>query len=129
TPRDEGPSLSTEVEAAAPGAILNLADLRERLEDDAELIEIILRKFHETQRGLVADLKVAVEARDRDRIELLAHTLKGSAATASAERLQAAAWTLEQAARSNDLAEVDAQFERIEDESRQVQAMLERAST
>ena len=86
---------------AAPDCI-DLARLRERFDDDQDLLAEIFSVFISESPGRRADMEAALAAGDLARLAGLSHSLKGVAATLLAEPLRQAAYALEQAARAGD---------------------------
>ena len=84
-------------------ACIDLARLRERFDDDKDLLAEIFSVFISESPGRRADIEAALAAGDLPRLAGLAHSLKGVAATLFAEPLRQAAYALEQAARSGDI--------------------------
>jgi PAS domain S-box-containing protein len=74
------------------------AQLLERTGNDEEFLREIIALFERSAAGLLAQIEAAIAAGDAPGLARLAHQLKGSAATTSAERLSQAAARLEDAA-------------------------------
>ncbi|MGH8442206.1 MAG: ATP-binding protein [Nevskiaceae bacterium] len=77
----------------------NLVDGLRRVGGDAALYHRLLLQFHEHSAGAAAAVRAALVAGDRAAARAEVHTLKGVAATLSAEELHAAATQLEAALR------------------------------
>ncbi len=86
----------------------------------AELAEIFLQELV----SRMPEMAKAVVARDNTRIQFLAHTLMGSAASLSATQVTGTARKLESMALTGKLAKVDAVFARLEDEIAKLSARL-----
>lgn len=69
---------------------------------NAELMSRLLAAFESEIGGEVQRLQDAIKAADNQRIAIVAHTLTGSAANLSAERLSTLARDLEHAARRGE---------------------------
>jgi signal transduction histidine kinase/CheY-like chemotaxis protein/HPt (histidine-containing phosphotransfer) domain-containing protein len=96
------------------------ADVREPIDrsvaaqlvgNDAAVIDSLLARFGDAGAGLMAD--IAAAAGDADRLTGLAHKLKGAARTAGATRLGALAAALERSGSANDLAALQAEWQRV----------------
>ncbi|MEA4856026.1 MAG: Hpt domain-containing protein [Solidesulfovibrio sp.] len=85
-------------------ALIDLDRLRQRFDDDMELLSEIFRVFISETPGRRADIEKALAAGDANRLNRLAHSLKGVAATMFAEPLRQAAYAVELAARDGDAA-------------------------
>ena len=80
----------------------------------------IIRGFVEDMPGQIAALAQAVSEGDSKQVRLLAHSIKGAAASVGGTEMRQAAWKLEQEGSSGDLAaafadlpELSASFERV----------------
>lgn len=100
------------------GALLTTVGGNRRLA--AELAEIFLRELE----SRMPDMEKAVVARDNTRIQFLAHTLMGSAASLSATQVTGTARKLESMALTGKLAKIDAVFARLEHEIARLGARL-----
>ncbi len=92
----------------APGGvvvvpIIDTADVMARVDGDRELLAELVEIFREQARELVAALHEAVTAADAERVEHLAHTLRGSVANFGAHDTVRIAQELELAGRSGHL--------------------------
>jgi two-component system, sensor histidine kinase and response regulator len=72
-----------------------------RLDGDRDLLLSLLQRFSEQAAQETRELKSLLEQRDYAGVGNLAHTLKGTAANLSCERLRARAYQLEQLARQS----------------------------
>ena len=82
--------------------LIDMARLRERFDDDHELLEEIFSVFLSESPERRLGIEAALAEGDLPRLAGLAHSLKGVAATLFAEPLRLAAYTLEKTARSGD---------------------------
>lgn len=82
--------------------VLDLAKLRERFDNDDELLVEIFAVFAGEAPGRRSGMEAALAAGDLAKLAGLAHSLKGVAATMFAEPLRQAAYALELAARAGD---------------------------
>jgi HPt (histidine-containing phosphotransfer) domain-containing protein len=102
--------------------IWDKSKLFERLMDDEELVAVILEGFLMDIPKQILTLKGYLEAGDMPGTERQAHTIKGASANISAERLRAAAFEVEKAAKANRLdamrkliQELETQFDRLKE--------------
>ncbi len=96
----------------------------ERLGDDLELVTELIDLFLEESPMLLADVQLAVNCRDAKAVERSAHRLKGSAGNFGMNKTCAAALRIEVLGRKGDLTDVDAAYQSLHDELRQLQAEL-----
>ncbi len=82
--------------------LLDLDKLRERFDNDTELLSEIFAVFASEAPGRRKAMEAALAAGDLANLAGMAHSLKGVAATMFAEPLRQAAYTLELAARAGD---------------------------
>ena len=90
----------------ASAGLVDLVRLRQRFDDDEELLAEIFRVFVAETPGRRADFEAALAAGDMGRLAHQAHSLKGVAATMLAEPLRQAAYDLEMASKAGDAADV-----------------------
>jgi HPt (histidine-containing phosphotransfer) domain-containing protein len=83
--------------------LLDLAKLRERFDNDDELLAEIFAVFAGEAPGRRSGMEAALAAGDLAKLAGMAHSLKGVAATMFAEPLRQAAYALEMAARAADV--------------------------
>jgi signal transduction histidine kinase/CheY-like chemotaxis protein/HPt (histidine-containing phosphotransfer) domain-containing protein len=104
--------------------VFDLSTLRDRVEDDLDLLVEMIELFLETSPRLVDDVASAVAGGDAARLGVAAHTLRGMlrnmCATASAE----AALELETIARRGDLAQADPSLVALKHEITRLQVVL-----
>ena len=101
-------------------AAFDREDLLERVMGNQDLAYRIIRGFVEDMPGQIAALAQAVSEGDSKQVRLLAHSIKGAAASVGGTDMRQAAWKLEQEGSSGDLAaaiadlpELSASFERV----------------
>jgi two-component system sensor histidine kinase/response regulator len=102
------PSRGEAAPSDTPPAPFDVAQMRERMGDDDELIAEIIGLFLEDYPIQLAAIELAIEERDPDRIRSGAHTLKGSASALSASGVVAAARALEVLDNPVDVSAIDA---------------------
>jgi PAS domain S-box-containing protein len=90
--------------AANAPAVIDRSALGARLMDDPELVDLILNTFQQDAVEQVAALQAALDGNDLPAATRVAHSLKGSAANASADALGRVAADLEAAGRAGDRA-------------------------
>jgi len=105
--------------------VWNKAAMMERMMDDENLAAEILEAYLSDIPHQIQALKASLESGDAQDAQLQAHTIKGASATVSAERVAAVAFEMEKAARKGDLsaagahmAELETQFERLQEAMR-----------
>lgn len=103
-------------EVAAHSTPFDLAGLRERLDNDAELVAELVTLFIDDAPKQIAALRAAVESADAGGIERAGHALKGAAAVMFAAPLAEAARRLEFIGRDKNLAESRQAFAALERE-------------
>jgi HPt (histidine-containing phosphotransfer) domain-containing protein len=84
---------------------LDLVAVLERVGGDEELLSEITAIFLEDYPSLIREIKAAIEAGDAKRLEVAAHTLKGSVANFGAQDAIEAALRLEQLGRNRQMLE------------------------
>ncbi|MGB4875088.1 MAG: Hpt domain-containing protein, partial [Candidatus Competibacter sp.] len=77
-------------------AVLDLATALGRLGNNEALLKKLLALFHQSEADTLQRIRQALAAGDRALAHRLAHTLKSTAGTVGANRLQAAARAIEQ---------------------------------
>lgn len=82
--------------------LIDMARLRERFDDDEELLEEIFRVFVAEVPDRTGNIRAALAEGDLPRLSGLAHSLKGVAGTMFAEQLRQAAYAVEMAAKAGD---------------------------
>lgn len=80
-----------------------LEELLARLQNDDEIIRIILRQFIIDTPGQISDMQISAAREDRESVRILAHTLKGAAATVAGNELSILAAAVELAAKNDGL--------------------------
>ncbi len=84
------------------------ATCMELLEGDHELYQELLALFRESTGEILDTLEEANREGDWDQVRMTAHSLKGSSANLSVERLHALATLLEESLRNGHTVDVDA---------------------
>jgi len=86
-----------------PNAIIDLAELLARVENDRGLIRELLLIFKDEFPGHVQALRDAVDSMDGDRVTAEAHTLKGMLSNLAATSAADAAARLEQLGQNREI--------------------------
>lgn len=122
----EGPAASTTPAAGPPVDRLAAA---KRLGGDADLLTQVIGLFLEDCPARLATLRAAVIRGDAQEMQFVAHALKGSAGTLSANALCEAAASLEEIAAEGRIGEAAAAASVLEQEAEKVMAYLQDRST
>lgn len=88
--------------------VFMLEELRARLQNDEEIIRVILLHFVNDTPRQINEMQLAVASRDSERVRILAHTLKGAAATVAGNELSTLAASVELASKADELEKADA---------------------
>ncbi|MBM3163657.1 MAG: Hpt domain-containing protein [Chlorobi bacterium] len=83
--------------------VFMLEELLVRLQNDDEIIRIIITQFISDTPRQISDMQVSAARDDHESVRILAHTLKGAAATVAGKELSMLAATVEQAAKNGKL--------------------------
>src|SRR5579859_3455756 len=86
------------------------------VDDDPELLAELAALFLEHSTKMLADVASAVKRRDAVALQKAAHTLKGSVANFAADGARQAAFELEMAGSSGDLADADPKYRVLAEE-------------
>ncbi len=86
-------------------SVLDLEELRQRLDNDEELVAEIVELFLDDTPRQIAALEDALARADGEVVRERAHTLKGTAANMGATELRETAGRMEEAARDGRLGE------------------------
>lgn len=100
----------------APGVPIDIAKLRDRLQDDTVLLTELAQLFLEDAPKQIEHIRVAILRRDTRGMEMSAHALKGAASVFLATPLADAARLLENKGHHGTLANVREDFEILEEE-------------
>jgi len=104
--------------------IIDWAEVTDRMGNDGDLVAEIADAWLEDNPSTVASLAEAVKAKDAGEITSLAHKVKGSSATISANGLASAALPLETAGREGKLDNIDNLFDEVQKEFDKVQSFI-----
>jgi two-component system sensor histidine kinase/response regulator len=107
---------------------IDLSALRELTGGDAEFERELVATFVSSGDRCLAEIVTALQASDYETIGKRAHALKGASANIHAHTLSAAASSLETAARSNSVKDIDLLVRQLGDKLRAVNAQLSKVS-
>jgi len=99
---------------------INIDELNEIMDNDAELIQECFAEFLIDYPSLIAEVKTAVKNKDYETIDASAHKLKGTLRYLAAEKAAAAAQKLETAGRQQDLEAMDETMASLESACQEV---------
>ncbi len=92
---------------------LDKAVALERLGGDEELLKEVAALFLDEYPTLMAEIKVALGAKNANRLERAAHSLKGSVSNFGSDAAWQAAYEMEKMGRANDLANSEAAYSHL----------------
>lgn len=95
-------------------SVMDRSDLTKRLLNDEALIKNIINTFNNVAPGIIETLRFAVEAENYELAKEQAHSLKGSAATISANELERLAFELENYYINSEYDKAPECFQRLE---------------
>jgi HPt (histidine-containing phosphotransfer) domain-containing protein len=96
-----------------------------RVDGGEALLADLARLFLEESPNLLSAVQQAVSAKDAERLQRGAHSLKGAVATLAAQRAFDAALRLERLGRAGDLAEAENAYAALESQIERLRSMLE----
>jgi HPt (histidine-containing phosphotransfer) domain-containing protein len=104
--------------------IFDLAGLRSRVEDDLDLLAEMIDLYLSSSPLLMAEIESAVAARDAQKINREAHTLKGVLKNMCAATCAEAAFQLETIGKSGDVERADEPLAILRNEFQRLQSVL-----
>ena len=104
--------------------VFNRQDFLQRVDGDEELLGVLLEIFLEHTPQQLQEIRQALETGDAVQLEGQAHSLKGAAASISAETLTAAALELELAGKNRELERARALSEDLAQEFERLKEVL-----
>jgi HPt (histidine-containing phosphotransfer) domain-containing protein len=104
--------------------VFDLSALRARVEDDLELLAEMIDLYLSSSPLLLQEIESAVAARDRERINRTAHTLKGLLKNMCATTCAEAALQLEAIGKTGDLTQADELLAALKHEFERLQTVL-----
>jgi HPt (histidine-containing phosphotransfer) domain-containing protein len=105
---------------------LDIPAVLDRVGGDEELLREITAIFLDDYPNLIAEIREAIEKQDHKRLEVAAHTLKGSVANFGAQDAMQAAYRLELLGRSRQLLEAPDALRVLEAQFSVLQPALEK---
>jgi HPt (histidine-containing phosphotransfer) domain-containing protein len=96
----------------------------DRLGGDEDLLQELLGMLLAQMAEMIPRLAHAIQQGDADSLERIAHSLRGAAASLSAERFRQSAHELELMGRARDLSQAQRALDRLEQESRLLRETL-----
>jgi HPt (histidine-containing phosphotransfer) domain-containing protein len=112
------------VRESLPAEVLNLRELNDRCMGNHEFLQRILGRFRQRVPEELAELEKSLETRDMEQMARVAHRLKGSSASVSANGLEQAAAAVEDLSRAGRIADIPAHMKRLRDEWARCHLML-----
>jgi HPt (histidine-containing phosphotransfer) domain-containing protein len=111
--------------AAALLPIWDRPSALDRLGGDEDLLQELLGMLLAQMAEMIPKLAQAIQQGDADSLERTAHSLKGAAASLSAERFRQTANELEMMGHARDLSQAQRALNRLEQEARLLRETLE----
>jgi len=96
-----------------------------RVDGDQALLADLAKLFCEESPKMLAAVKEALSAKDAERLQRAAHSLKGAVSTLAAQKAFDAALRLERLGRAGDLGEADKAYAALESQIERLRAVLE----
>ena len=96
-----------------------------RVDGDEALLADLAKLFCEESPKMMAAVQQAIAAKDAERLERAAHSLKGAVATLAAQKAFDAALRLERLGRAGDLSEAERAYEALESQIERLRSVLE----
>jgi HPt (histidine-containing phosphotransfer) domain-containing protein len=100
-----------------------------RVDGDESLLADLARLFCEESPKMLAAVQQAVSAKDAERLQRAAHSLKGAVATFAAHHAFDAALKLERLGRAGDLGEAGKAYQALESQVERLRSVLDTLST
>jgi signal transduction histidine kinase/CheY-like chemotaxis protein len=88
-------------EPASDLPVLDMKSVLDRVDGDRELLRELLQDFINISQQYTSDMESGIQRQDWDAVRQISHTLKGSSANLSCERIRKLATNLEQMARTH----------------------------
>jgi two-component system, sensor histidine kinase and response regulator len=107
------------------GAVMDRSLALARVDGDAALLADLAKLFCEESPKMLAAIKDAVAAKDAERLQRAAHSLKGAVSTLAAQKAIDAALKLERLGRAGDLQEAEKAYEALESAINRLRPVLE----
>jgi HPt (histidine-containing phosphotransfer) domain-containing protein len=107
---------SHETAKSLPSAVLDMESLRNRCMGNLDLVQRLLKTFHERMPLEMDAMEEALKQSDAEAVARLAHRVRGSSASMSADGLTRAATEIEIISRSGSVEDIPASIEHLRDE-------------
>jgi HPt (histidine-containing phosphotransfer) domain-containing protein len=101
---------------SSPPKVMNMEELINRCMGNIDLVQRVLEKFGQRLPEDLEELERALEAGNTEEVARVAHRLKGSSASVSAEGIASAASRIEEAGRAGRSAEIPMALDRLRSE-------------
>jgi HPt (histidine-containing phosphotransfer) domain-containing protein len=98
------------------------------VDGDEALLADLAKLFCEESPKMMAAVQQAIAAKDAERLERAAHSLKGAVATLAAQKAFDAALRLERLGRAGDLSEAERAYEALESQIERLRSVLQTLS-
>jgi CheY-like chemotaxis protein len=119
-----GPMTTTSENPTLEKEVFDLAALRERVENDLELLDEMIELYLSSSPLLLAELETAIKSRDREKLSRSAHTLKGVLKNMCANACAEAALQLEMTGKSGDIERADESLVALKNEFQRLESAL-----
>ncbi|MCP4716682.1 MAG: response regulator, partial [Deltaproteobacteria bacterium] len=118
------------VEQARPGGtceskVFNRAEMMERLDNDEEIVDLLLKNFAKNIHLNFTELQQALEDKNAEMIHLSGHTIKGTSANVGADAMRNVALEIEKSGRAGDITKAAGLFEDLKKEFERFEICLE----
>jgi HPt (histidine-containing phosphotransfer) domain-containing protein len=123
---DPGVPVRRQTPESFPSDVLDLEGLTNRCMGNIDLVQRVLAKFEQQLPEELAELERSLGLRDTEQIARIAHRVKGTSASMSAESLRRAAAAIESLGRTGCVTDVSKEIEHLRGEW---ERYLEYAST
>jgi HPt (histidine-containing phosphotransfer) domain-containing protein len=99
-----------------PSDVLDLEGLRNRCMGNLDLVQRVLKMFCQRIPEEMGTMEKALELKDTEQIARVAHRVKGSSASVSADGVARAAAEIEEVSRAGRMTDISASIGRLHDE-------------
>jgi HPt (histidine-containing phosphotransfer) domain-containing protein len=109
---------------SSPSPMYDLDALLNRCMGSIDLVHRVLDKFQQRLPEELEAMEKALELGDTEQVGRIAHRVRGSSATVSAERIMQAATEIESASREGRPAELPARLDHLRDEMKTIRGQF-----
>ncbi len=106
------------------GPAIDIAELKEIMDNDLELIQECFSDFLDDYPSLFADIKNATHTKDADGLNKSAHKLKGTLRYLAAENAADAAYCLELAGKESNMQDLPEKLSELERECQKIKHFI-----